>query len=77
MADTVTKYQSVLLTNHADDVDALIADRTKFNNLKRHVERYIDSHAEQLNYIAPTKRLIFAREGNDGLLFLNSLGIVS
>ena len=75
MADTVTKYQSVLLTNHADDVDALIADRTKFNNLKRHVERYIDSHAEQLNYIAPTKRLIFAREGNDGLLFLNSLGI--
>lgn len=68
-------YKSVLLQHHGDDVKALVADKTRFNNLKRYIERYIDSHSEQLNYIAPTKRLVFAREGNDGLLFLNSLGI--
>ena len=68
-------YKSVLLQHHGDEVKALVADQTRFNNLKRYIERYIDAHSDQLNYIAPTKRLVFAREGNDGLIVLNSLGI--
>ena len=68
-------YKSVLLNNHAEDINNLINDRTRFGVLKRHIDKYIDSHSEQLNYMAPTKRLIFSREGNDGMLFLNTLGI--
>ena len=68
-------YNSVILQNYGDDVKELVNNKTKFSTLKRYIERYIDQHSEQLNYIAPTKRLIFSREGNDGMLFLNSLGI--
>lgn len=68
-------YQSVLLQYHGDDVAALVADKPRFNKLKTHVEKYFDTHSEQLNYIAPTKRLIFAREGIDGMIFLNALDI--
>ena len=68
-------YQSVLLQYHGDDVAALVADKPRFNKLKAHVEKYFDTHSEQLNYIAPTKRLIFAREGIDGMIFLNALDI--
>ena len=68
-------YNSVILQNYGDDVKELVNDNAKFSTLKRYIERYIDQHSEQLNYIATTKRLIFSREGNDGMLFLNSLGI--
>ena len=68
-------YQSVLLQTYGDAVAALVADKYQFNKLKAHVEKYFDSHSEQLNYIAPTKRLIFSREGTDGMLFLNALDI--
>ena len=73
--EPLMSYNSVILQNYGDDVKELVNNKAKFSTLKRYIERYIDQHSEQLNYIAPTKRLIFSREGNDGMLFLNSLGI--
>lgn len=70
-----TKYKSKLLNEFYPRIENAMGNSSKLNRMKRYIEKYIDNHSDQLNYIAPTKRLIFSKDGPDGNIIMDTVDI--
>ena len=68
-------YKSELLNEFYPNVEAFFNNKQKKNNVLLGINKYIDKNSEVLNYIAPTKRLIFSKDGYDANLIFDALDI--
>lgn len=69
------KYNSVLLKNFYTNVEMAFKDKHKVQEVILYISKFIDRNNIPLTYIAPTKRLLFSRDGSDGNIIYNFLQI--
>ena len=67
----------ILLNEYEDAVKEVFDKPANIRKIGRHVSKYIDKNSEALYYMAPTKRVPFNTEGEDGSIILNALGTTS
>lgn len=71
----MAKYKSQLLEAFYPRVESFFRDKEKLRAVEFYISKYIDSNSNVLNYIAPTKRLQFSKEGRDAEIIFDNLDI--
>ena len=68
-------YSSILLNNYHKNASIVFDDPKRIRNIMHHIHKYIDRNSEVLNYPAPTKRMPFNVNGEDGNIIFDNMDI--